>query len=196
MTYSSARRLFPAPGIPITRTTSPSRCGVGCSRRIDCLPKARSRTSRSAASRTSVAARAAERGVGTPGARDRYDGGRELQQPRERDLSRGCVKRFRDACERLVTSNAAGTMRRGEWAITAIPVSAQRSMTPPRSARSSKGLNATWTAVIGASSSASSSWERLTFERPTCLTTPSSTSRASARTEVRHGVRGSGAWMR
>ena len=80
----------------------------------------------------------------------------------------------------------------GEWAITVIPSSAQRSTTPPRSARSSKGLIATWTAAIGASSTASSSCVRLTLQTPMRATRPSATSRASARIDVGHGVRGSG----
>ncbi len=85
---------------------------------------------------------------------------------------------------------------RGEWAITAIPSSAHRSTIPPRSALSSNGLSATCTAAIGAIPSASFNWPRLTFESPTARTRPSSRSRASARTEVLHGVRGSGAWTR
>ena len=64
------------------------------------------------------------------------------------------------------------------------------------SAATSNGLSGTCTAAIGASSSASSSRRRLTFATPTRRTRPSSTSRASARTDVRHGVRGSGACSR
>ena len=52
------------------------------------------------------------------------------------------------------------------------PSSVQRATTPPRSARSSNGLRATCTAAIGASSSASSSWVRVTFASPTRCTVP------------------------
>ncbi len=56
----------------------------------------------------------------------------------------------RDLCERLAPAPATGARRgppSGEWAMSAIPSSAQRSTRPPRSGPSSRTLSATWTAA-------------------------------------------------
>ena len=192
-TCSTATRDFPAPGIPMTTRTSPS--PFGC----DGLARIGARRSRSPGSRRSVAARADDRAVSgrrAPGMATTF-GPRPRSQA---SATSACVAWW--ALAMLVNTSWRSSLRArrgppsGECAITVIPSSAQRSTTPPRSARSSKGLIATWTAAIGASSTASSSWVRLTLQTPMRATRPSSTSRASARIDVGHGVRGSGAWRR
>ena len=133
-------------------------------------------------------ARAAERAVSgrrAPGIATTWGRG---QQPRERDLGRRGVGR-RDGVVRSPDPPASQRPARrgppsGEWAISAIPSCSQRSTIPPRRAPSSTTLSATCTAATGASSRASSSWWRLTLTEPTRVTRPSSSSRASARTDV------------
>ena len=174
--------------MPITSTTS-RRPGVASGRRgRRAAQRASARARRRRAS--SVAARAAERAVSgrrAPGIATTF--GREVEQPRERDLGRRRavrVARPRASACRRARRRARGAARRAASARSArYPRSTQRSTTPPRSARSSNGLSATCTAAIGASSSASSSWPRFTFATPTRGTRPSSTSRASARTRRR-----------
>ena len=54
------------------------------------------------------------RRLGPPGARDRDDDGREVEQPGERDLGRGRAARVRDLGERLVAGEAARPARPAE----------------------------------------------------------------------------------
>ena len=122
--------------------------------------------------------RGARSGAGrlrAPRARDRDDVRRQLEQPGERDLGRRRAERLRRSrpAGRGGRARRRGAARRAASARSrAIPSSSQRSTIPPRSARSSWTLSATWTAAIGASSSASSSCPRLTFESPTRATSP------------------------
>ena len=124
------------------------------------------------------------RGLGTARARDRderSDRGRAARRARPRPAWRRAHLRRRRA---PVCACRGCRARRGppsgECAITAMPSSAQRSTIPPRSARSSWTLSATSTAAIGASSIASSSCRRFTFDRPTRSTMCWSSRRASA----------------
>ena len=158
--------------------------------------QARPIRARSSSVRLSFAALAADRvasGVRAPGIATTFSPSPRSQESTTSASVTSCAR----ASSTSRSSRASRRTRRGppsgECAITAIPRSAQRSRTPPRRARSSKGLIPTSTAAIGACSSASSSWARLTLHTPTRATSPSSTSRARARIDVRHGVRGSGA---
>ena len=161
------------------------------------LPAERAVKAVVAASKASVAARAAERAVSgrrAPGiATTTGESSSSQASATSAESRRASATSARPGGERGRPPRGPPS---GECAITATPASAQRSTTPPRTARSSNGLSATCTAAIGASSSASSNWRRLTFDSPTRRTSPSSTSRARARTEVRQGVRGSGACTR
>jgi len=85
---------------------------------------------------------------------------------------------------------------RGECASTSIPSSMHRATTPPRSATSENGPSAISTTAMRATATASSSWRRVTLDRPTRRTRPARSSSASARTLVAHGTRGSGACRR
>ena len=157
------------------------------------------RASRSLAVSSSVAARAADRAVSGRRAPGIATTAGESPRSQASATSAGVA-----ACASTTSANAPRRAIRparrgppsGECAITATSRSTQRATTPPRIALSSYGLSATCTAATGTSASASSSWSRLTFDTPMRLTRPSSASRASARKVVRHGVRGSGAWMR
>ena len=188
--------------MPITRITSaaPSAGSRDSGRAGREPPNARLRAARSSGPRTRLAARAAERAVSGRRAPGIATSAGESWSSQASATS-ACV------APRASAISASGPPRRarvparrgppsGEWAITAIPSSVHRSTTAPRRARSSWTLNATSTAATGTSSSASSSWRRLTFDRPTRRASPSSRSRASARIEVDHDVRGSGAWNR
>ena len=107
--------------------------------------------------------RTSARSLGPTSPGDRDDDRREPEQPRERDLGRGRSCASATSASSSRRARRPGARRgppRGECATSAIPSSSQRSTTPPRSARSSKGLSATWTAAMGARSSASSSWPR------------------------------------
>ena len=156
--------------MPITRTTSPSSRGrVAAARRA--APRRAERAPRAPRRRGGASPRgrpsARSPGAGRRGSRRRRARGRAATRARPRPG----VARVRVARPRPAAVGARGRPARrgppsGECAITAIPASSQRSTTPPRSARSSNGLSATWTAATGASSSASSSWRRLTFATP------------------------------
>ena len=157
-------------------------------------PKAHPRTSRSA-SVSSRGRRAPPTGrLGTTGARNRDDRQWELQHPGERDLLRWSVSRSGRLGERLVAREARRPLRAAERGVRDERDHRLRAAVEDASAqaRSSSTLSATCAAAIGARSSASPSCPRLTFEIPTRPTRPSSTRRASARTEVRQGVRESG----
>ena len=172
-------------------------------RRASASRRARGRgrpsAARSSAASSRVAAREAETAVSGRRAPGIATTAGDCARSHASATSAGVADRVR-ATEASASFRASAPARRtppnGECAMTATPASAHRSTRPPRSARSSTRLSATWTAATGASSSASSSCGRLTFATPTRRTRPSSTSRASARRVVRHGVRGSGAWTR
>ena len=184
---------FPAPGMPITSTISPA-----CSFRRTRIDRPES-CSRSLASSSSDAARAADRaasGRRAPGMATTFG-------PRPSTHASATAASVAPRVRAISLSTGSDASRparrglpRGEWAMTASPRSAQRSTTPPRRAVSSKRLRATWTAAIGAWPRASSSCLRFTLQTPMRSTSPSSTSFPSARTDVFHGTRGSGAWRR
>ncbi len=196
-TRASEARVLPAPGMPITSTTSASSPAAGAFRRAERLiPKARESLRRSAAVSASPAARAAERAVS--GRRAPGIGTTAGDRPSSHASATSAGVAACAAATPASTGSRAIRPPRslppsGECAITAMPAASHRSTTPPRSARSTNGLSATWTAVTGISANASSSCGRLTFATPTCRTSPSSSSRPSARSDVVQGVRGSGA---
>ena len=168
----AASLLLPAPGIPITSTTSPS-------------PATARRGSRTTGATRRAAAATIARvasGVRAPGIATMHG---------DRASSEASA-----SSTPIVERRARRGPPSGEWAISVSPRSSQRSSTPLRRALSSNALSAFSTAEIGASASASSSCTRFTFETPTRRTRPSSTSFASARSVVRQGTRGSGACTR
>ena len=158
----------------MTTTTSPSLVGADGASGVRCRD-AHGRRRRAAAS----AARAADRAVSgrrAPGTTTTF-GPRSRSHAsatsaavtswcrRSRRVHRDAPARERGVARRAASGRARRfRARRSDRAI------------PPRSARSSKTLIATWTAAIGASSTASSSCARLTLQTPTRRTRPSSTS--------------------
>ena len=122
------------------------------------------------------------------------DRGRAVEQPREGDLRRSRVVRgatSRNACRARLFARRGPPS--GEWAITAMPASAQRSTRPYRRRGRRTTFSATWTAVDV------DDIERLVELLPVDVGDPHAAhhalvqSRPSARTDVGHGVRGSGA---
>ena len=138
-TYSSATRLLPAPGIPMTSTTSAAsrrvaRGGAERARRsASALALARRRARASRRARPSARSPAGAR----PGSRRRSARGRAATRARPRPASRRAPPRPRRAPRRRARPPARRGPPSGECAISARPRSAQRSTTPPRSARSS-----------------------------------------------------------
>ena len=130
-------------------------------------PSSRASVVRSSSSSSSVAARAAERAVSGRRAPGIATTSGERSSSQASATSAGVAScasaTSASASFRAETARRGAARRAASARSRAIPASAQRSTTPPRSARSSNGLSATCTAATGASSSASSSCGRLTF---------------------------------
>ena len=163
---SCATRDFPAPGMPITSTTSPvrlrrPRCAAGRRRAARCS-SAPSSQRRGAGGRPG--------GLGPTGAGHRDDVRPEAEHPRERDLGLGGAVRLRDLAQRRITGEPcrpAGPAERrvGDRARSRRRHSDRRGRREARRRRTR--LSATCTAAIGACSRASSSCVRLTLHTPT-----------------------------
>ena len=125
--------------MPITRTTSPSASGRDRARRAGRARRTRvSSVDREPASSASVAARAAERAVSGRRAPGIATTTGERPSSQARATSAGvapCASATSASAWRRASPPARRGPPSGEWAITATPRSAQRSTTPPRSAR-------------------------------------------------------------
>ena len=128
----------------MTRTTSASSCARGRVRRAGRGRAERAREERRGRRRRAraVAARAAERAVSGRRAPGIATTAGERSSSQASATSAGVAPRA-SATSASASCRARRPARRGppsgEWAITAIPVSAQRSTTPPRSARVVEG---------------------------------------------------------
>ena len=194
--------ILPAPGNPMISTTSPSAAGAATTAPGGEPPAERASSARRASSSSTIrAARAALTAVSTVRrSRQRHDHRRQAAQPRERDLGRRRLVARRDRRQRRIGGQAAAparARRAGGARAPVMPRSRHSATRPPRSGRRAWAPSSTSTAsIVDDRQRLLELGARPTLTSPTRPATPSSTSRASARTLVASGVRGSTACSR